>query len=95
MKKPSFTYRAIGNYLVIWDECKEGHLNVQSGIAFVLEQISKNKKIVGKRVIFRGNNDEYNEVLIDKNGQFVGFENPAKRELMVAICKEILGGMPE
>lgn len=87
--KPDYTWRQINDCVVIWDENK-GNMTVTNGIEKVLKEIGKKIPLWGKTIIYRDSELEYNQVLINKYGDFQSYETPAKRLALKKVVNAIL-----
>jgi hypothetical protein len=81
-KKPDFKWRRFHGYIIIHD-LNRGSMSVTNGIEQVLKEIKKKEKDLGNlKVIYLDSYNNYNEALIDKEGEFIGYETPCKKETL-------------
>jgi hypothetical protein len=89
INKPEYTWKELNNCIVIWDKNK-GKMTVTNGIEMVLKEISTVTNLFGKTIIYCDSENEYNQVLINKEGEFQGYETPARLEVMMKVTKSLL-----
>jgi hypothetical protein len=86
---PDYVWREFNDCLVIWDQNK-GNMTVTNGIEKVLKEIGLVTQISGKIIVYRDSENEYNQVIVNKNGEFQGYETPAKLDIMMKVTTAVI-----
>jgi hypothetical protein len=88
--KPDFSWSKFYNFILIYD-LNKGNMSVTNGMEYVLSEIRKKIDNVGMfSIIYRDSMQIYAQVLIDKQGEFIGYESPCKTELFKKLSIEFL-----